>query len=103
VAWSYLDAGYGKLVGLAYEVVLDAVQAGIPFEPPRSSTHRAVLLWQRVVVRAALKIPDSEIIGGGSVRALLAALSIANGKVTGARFLMKLPAPHEPPGDIGGL
>jgi hypothetical protein len=37
------------------------------------------------------------------MRALGAALSIANGEANGGRFLMKLPAPHKPPGNIGGL
>jgi hypothetical protein len=37
------------------------------------------------------------------MRALVAALSIANGEANGGRFLMKLPAPHKPPGNIGGL
>jgi hypothetical protein len=37
------------------------------------------------------------------MRALSAALSIANGKANGGRFLMKLPAPHKPPSHIGGL
>jgi hypothetical protein len=37
------------------------------------------------------------------MRALVAALSIANGEANGGRFLMKLPASHKPPGNIGGL